>query len=272
MKLGINNDLGEKKPKLWAENLKKHGCKSAVFPVKYMESDEVIQSFVDAAKSNELVITEVGAWSNPISPDEEQRKEALIKCKGQLALADRIGACCCVNIAGAAGTKWDGAYKGNFSKETWDLTVKTIREIIDDVQPTNTYYTIEAMPWMYPMDPDQYVRLIEDVNRDRFAVHMDLCNWIISPEKYFLQDEFMDECFEKLGPFVKSCHLKDVSLLDGYTCMLKEVPCGEGGINLERYVALAEKYDPDMPMLLEHLTSNEAYIKSLSYVNARLVK
>ncbi|CAM4444877.1 sugar phosphate isomerase/epimerase [Paenibacillus tarimensis] len=48
------------------------------------------------------MISEVGAWSNPISPDEGARRKALDFCKQQLALAEEIGARCCVNIAGAA--------------------------------------------------------------------------------------------------------------------------------------------------------------------------
>jgi hypothetical protein len=47
------------------------------------------------------VIAEVGTWSNPISPNEKQRNAAIKKCRDQLALAERIGASCCVNIAGS---------------------------------------------------------------------------------------------------------------------------------------------------------------------------
>ena len=37
------------------------------------------------------MIAEIGAWSNPISPDERTRAAALELCKRRLALADRVG-------------------------------------------------------------------------------------------------------------------------------------------------------------------------------------
>ena len=52
------------------------------------------------------------------------------------------------------GERWDGDYKDNFTKETWKKTVKSIQTIIDEAAPKHTYYTIEPMPWMYPISPD----------------------------------------------------------------------------------------------------------------------
>ena len=67
--------------------------------------------------------------------------------------------------------------------------MQTIRQVIDAVNPKNTYFTIESMPWMYPTGPDEYLRLLEDVGRDRFAVHLDVFNWITTPQRYFFNEE-----------------------------------------------------------------------------------
>ncbi len=48
-----------------------------------------------------IIIAEVGAWSNPMSTDPEEARAALAKCQTQLALAEEIGARCCVNISGS---------------------------------------------------------------------------------------------------------------------------------------------------------------------------
>lgn len=269
MRLGVSKNLGYNEPNEWAAKMRKLGCGSVVFPLDYTSSKEQIQEYVKAAKENDLVIAEVGVWCNPLSVNEEERREAKQKCKGQLRLADEIGANCCVNVAGTKGEWWAGAYKENFSQDTWDETVSVIQEIIDEVQPKSTYYAIEPMPAMYPMNPDQYLELIRCVDRERFAVHMDVFNWISSPERYFFHETFMEECFEKLGPCIKSCHLKDVSLQKEATFQLKEVPCGQGGLSLETYAHLAEKCSPDMPMIIEHLKSSEEYIESMKYVTKR---
>ncbi|GHU70365.1 hypothetical protein AGMMS49992_02570 [Clostridia bacterium] len=240
-----------------------------VFPFDHTADEATIADFAAAARDAGLVIAEVGAWCNPISPDAAVREAALARCKAQLRLADQIGARCCVNIAGSGGSRWDGAYAGNYSQETWDATVQSIQNIIDDVRPTRTFYTLEPMPWMIPNDPDEYLRLLRAVDRERFAVHMDLCNWITSAKKLFFSGEFAEECFAKLGSYVRSCHLKDVAIGDEFTIRLIESRCGAGLVDLETYGRLASAADPDMPILLEHLPSDEVYIEDLRKVQAR---
>lgn len=235
MKLGLSSPLEHKTPEEWAENMQKIGCQAVNFPVDYTAPKEVIQAYEQAAKDQGLVIAEVGA-------------------------------CCCVNVSGSKGARWDGAYKENLTKETWKDMVRSIQNIIDEADPQNTFYTIEPMPWMYPMGPDEYVKLIEDVDRKHFAVHMDVFNWIISPERYFYHEEFMEECFEKLGKYIKSCHLKDVLLRQEFTLQLQETACGKGGINLKKYKELIDSVNPDMPVILEHLGSDQEYLDSLKFI------
>lgn len=269
MKLGLSSSLEHKTPGEWARKLKDLGCGCVNFPLDYSRGEALIQEYVEAARESGLVIAEVGAWCNPISPDKDVREAALIRCKEQLRLADRIGARCCVNVSGSRGERWDGPYKENLTEETWDLVVKSIQEIIDEVKPEHTYYTIEPMPWMVPMGPDEYLRLIKDVDREHFAVHMDVFNWITTLDRYFNNEDFMEECFVKLGPYIKSCHLKDVALKQEFTLQFSEAACGHGGLNLEKYACLAQTADPDMPMIIEHLVGDKAYVESLDYVKQR---
>jgi len=272
MRLGISSKEGCEDPVAWAKRLRKIGCGCVVFPVDYTQGEAMIEKYVKAIKEEDLVIAEVGVWKNVLALDEQEQKKAREYCRGQLRLADKIGANCCVNVAGAIGEFWAGAYKENFSKTTWKRTVASIQEVIDEVNPQNTYFTIEPMPYMIPMNPDQYLELIEDVNRDQFAVHMDIFNWITDPTKYFFHEEFMEECFDKLGPYIKSCHLKDTLLLKEPNCQIKEVKCGEGTINLEKYVQLANKYNVEMPMIIEHLKNDKEYLDNLAYVRTRFEK
>ena len=49
-----------------------------------------------------------------------------------------------------------------------------------------------------------------------------------------------------------------------------ECACGDGTLNLELYTRLANSEAPDMPMIIEHLTTDEAYVVSVQYVKDRL--
>lgn len=42
----------------------------------------------------------------------------------------------------------------------------------------------QPMPWMIPTGPDDYLRLTEEVDRERFAVHMDVINMINAVDRY----------------------------------------------------------------------------------------
>lgn len=272
MKLGISSPLTHNTPDEWAVRQKEIGCECVVFPRNCLDEQAEIDAYEQAAKNNGLQIAEVGIWRNAIAADENERKAALEYSIGQLKLADRLHARCCVNVAGATGSVWDGAYRENFSKTAWDHTVGMIREILDEVKPTHTYFTIEPMPWMIPSGPEEYLRLLEAVNRERFAVHMDIINMVNTPERYFFPERFLEQTFSLLGPYIRSCHMKDVLLLPEFTFQLRECACGAGTFPLEYYVELADRIDPKMPMLLEHLDTDEEYLHSFSYVRKRLSK
>ena len=126
------------------------------------------------------------------------------------------------------------------------------------------------MPWMIPSSPDDYLRLIEDVDRAEFGTHLDVVNMITTPRRYFYNDEFLEECFQKLHGTIVSCHLKDILLKQEYTFQLQECACGEGTLDIELYARLATDENPRMPMIIEHLDADEDYVASVHYVQERL--
>lgn len=266
MRLGINKTFHHENPREWAEKMHRLDCRSVIFPVDSSSGRELIEEYMEAAKSYDLQFAEVGIWKNQLSPDRQEQKRVIDFSIEQLKLADYVGAQCCVNVAGAIGPLWDGPYKENFSKDTWNQMIAVIQEIIDRACPQKTFFTIEPLPWMYPTGPDEYLQMMRDVNRKQFAVHMDLVNMINCPKRYFFNEEFTDQCFEKLGPYIKSCHLKDVLLDDKFTFRLYEKPCGEGGLNLNHYLEKIGQLSLDMPVLIEHLHTEEEFTDSLQYV------
>ena len=273
MRIGLSSALKHETPKEWALKMQELGCRSVVFPVDYTAPENVIADYVDAARSHDLVIAEVGIWKNVFAVDPKERKPARERAAGQLRLADEIGAECCVNVAGTyGGPLWDGGYKTNFSKECWDMTVEYTRDLIDEVRPARTKYCLESMPWMYPTSPDEYLQLLEEVDRSAFGVHLDVVNMINCPKRYFFSDEFLQECFDKMGKEICSCHLKDIRLKTEYTFQLEETYCGNGSLNIEKYASLINQYNRDMPLIIEHLKTDEEYISSLNYVKERLKK
>jgi sugar phosphate isomerase/epimerase len=256
-------------PDEWAQVIKRLGYRAAYCPISATQEDDIVKAYATIAKNADIIIAEVGAWSNPISPDKKVRNAALAKCREQLALADRIGARCCVNISGSRSQKhWAGPHPENLTKETFDLIVETTRAIIDDVKPTRTHFTLEAMPWAYPDSPDSYLRLIKAIDRNSFAVHLDPVNFVSSPQRYFRNADLLRECFKKLGPHIKSCHAKDIILQENiYTPHLDEVRPGLGRLDYGVFLKELSEF-PDTPLMLEHLPNAKEYRLAADYLRS----
>jgi sugar phosphate isomerase/epimerase len=253
-------------PERWIAALRRKGYTAAYCPVSNDAPDDKVQAFAKAAREAGIVIAEVGAWSNPIGPDQVKRRQAVEYCQKQLALAERIGARCCVNIAGSRGTQWDGPHPDNLTDATYDLIVETVRGIMDAVKPTRTYYTLETMPWAPPDSADSYVRLLKAIDRPRFAVHMDPVNLVNCPARFYDTGALIRECFAKLGAQVKSCHAKDIALTTRLTVHLDEVRPGLGGLDYAAYLKELNRLDPDTPLMLEHLPEDAVYDQAAAHV------
>lgn len=266
MKLGGPVLHGGDTPEAWGKALAQTGFAAVPCPVSSKTPPVVAKAYFEEALRQGVVIAEVGVWNNPISPDKATRREALAFAKEQLAFADAMGVACCVNITGAAGEKWDGPYPENYSADTYALVIDSIREIIDAVKPTRTFYSIEPMPWMVPDGPDEYLQLLRDVDRPRLGVHMDFVNMISSAKRYLFAGDFIDECFAKLGPHIKSIHGKDVLLEAPFTTLIREVAPGKGTLDYGRVLRAVNRLSPDMPFLLEHLGTAEEYASAYQYV------
>ncbi|HUX57491.1 MAG TPA: TIM barrel protein [Bacteroidales bacterium] len=252
-------------PAEWMKAVKSLGYSAAYCPVQPGASGELIKSFRAEAKKSNILIAEVGAWNNTLDPNDSARKDAVEKNIAALKLADEIGASCCVNISGARGEIWDGPYSGNYSKETFDMIVETVRYIIDQVKPVNSFYSLEPMPYMLPDSPDSYLELIRAVDRKQFAVHLDPVNMISSPQRYFNNAAFLKECFTKLGPYIKSIHAKDIIILPELTVHLEERRPGSGTLDYSVFLQEASKLR-DIPFMLEHLETQNDYKLAADYV------
>jgi sugar phosphate isomerase/epimerase len=246
-------------PDEWAKAVKRLGYRAAFVPVGETAGEDDIQAYASAAADADIVIAEVGAWSNPISPDEKIRREAIALCQRRLELAERIGAVCCVNITGSRGTQWDGPHPDNLTPATFDLVVESIREIIDAVKPRRAFYTLETMPWMFPDSPQAYAHLLRAIDRKQCAAHLDPVNLVCSPQRYYHNAELMRECFALFGEQIKSCHAKDISLSGRLTTHLDEVRIGLGGLDYRVFLQELNKLSPDVPLMLEHLANKEEY-------------
>lgn len=262
-------------PQEWEKLLKASRFRAVTAPFDCHTDKETIKEYCDIAKRCGAVIAEIGVWKNLLDPDAEAAQRNLDYAKGQLALAEEWNIPCCVNIAGTPSSiGWDAADKSNFTPEVYEKTVALIREIIDFVRPARAFYCIEPMPWMVPDGPDEYLQLIRDVDREQFAAHMDFVNMISCPRRALAPEAFIEECFQKLAPYIKSTHLKDTRMDPvRLTAVMEECSPGEGTLDFAEVLRIMDKYLPaDAPVLLEHMSTFEEYARAFEVVAAQAEK
>jgi len=130
-------------PVALAREHRRLGYSAAYCPEMATLSDSKLLNEIDRAFATEnVVIAEVGAWKNLLDPDPVKRRENLEYVTQRCALADAIGARCCVDIAGSYNpSTWYGPDPKNLSREFFDATVENCRHILDAVKPTRTLHS-----------------------------------------------------------------------------------------------------------------------------------
>ena len=254
-------------PALWEEKLAESRFRAITAPFTCETPREEAERLFRIAEKHGVAIAEVGVWRNPF--DRAEGAANLDYAVRQLQLADEFGIPCCVNIAGTESPAgWDAADPGNFSPAMYARLVRSIREIIDAAKPKTAFYCLEPMPWMLPDSPEACLQLMEDVDREQFAVHMDFVNMINCPRRFLDAEGFIEECFRLLGPYIKSTHLKD-SRMDPLrlTAVLEECSPGEGALDFVKVLRIINRYLPaDAPVLLEHMSTFEEYRQAYDYI------
>src|SRR5262245_42708122 len=239
------------------------GYTAAYCPKVDLKDAARIKAIAAAFAKRNLVIAEVGRWVNLLDADSEKRNANLKLVTEGLALAEEIGALGCVDIAGSFNpTVWYGPHPDNLSQRMFDAAVENARKIIDAVKPKRAKFSYEMMGWTLPDSPDSCLKLLKSVDRPAFAVHLDPCNLVNSPTRFYRNTELLNECFDKLGKWIVSCHAKDLTWDVEMNVHFREVRPGAGSMDYTTYLRRLAALPQRPPLMLEHLLNAEEYDKA----------
>ncbi|RME94945.1 MAG: sugar phosphate isomerase/epimerase [Verrucomicrobia bacterium] len=243
------------------------GYNAAYAPRVGIDNTDRIRAIREAFQREEVVIAEVGRWVNLLDPDPTKRRRNLAYVTEGLALADELGALCCVDIAGSFNPEvWYGPHPGNVSREFFDAAVENARRIIDAVKPRRARFCYEMMGWSLPDSPDSYRAMLEAVDRPAFGVHLDPCNLVNSPRRFYGHRELIRECFEKLGPWIVSCHAKDLTWDVEMNVHFREVRPGTGAIDYRPFLRGLAALPQRPPLMMEHLRTAGEYAAAARHI------
>ncbi|MEW5976898.1 MAG: sugar phosphate isomerase/epimerase [Acidobacteriota bacterium] len=254
-------------PEELAEAHLQQGYRAAYCPKAELNDKERIRSIASAFSKRGVVIAEVGRWVNLLDSDPARRAQNLKIVSDGLALAEDVGALGCVDIAGSFNpTVWYGPHPENLSQNFFDAAVENARKIIDAVKPRRAKFSYEMMGWSLPDSPDSCLEMLKAVDRAAFAVHLDPCNLVNSPRRFYRNADLVNECFDRLGPWIVSCHAKDLTWDVEMNIHFREVRPGAGSMDYRIYLRRLASLPHRPPLMLEHLPNSEEYDQARHYL------
>src|SRR5260221_2573732 len=175
MRLGADFSHHTLDPEAYAAKYREGGYRAATCPKVGIAEIEKIRALREAFARADVVIGEVAAWVNPLDPRPDKKARNLTVIAETLAVADELGAICCLTVAGSFDTTNALAphvapHPDNFTEPAFEAVVEWVRCGLDEVQPRRAKLTLEMSPWTILDVPGIYLRFLNAIDRPGFAV------------------------------------------------------------------------------------------------------
>lgn len=256
-------------PVLLARKHREKGFRAAYAPKVRLNETDRIREIRAAFAAEDIMLAEVGYWDNLIDTEPETRRRNRQCMLEALALAEELGARCAVDIFGSYchGNGNSQHAAANFSQAAFDEAVELARYFIDAVKPKTACFTYEIFPFNIVDSPEMIAKLIRAVDRKQFGVHLDLVNLINCPRAYWSSGGIMRACAKLFGKRIVAAHAKDIQMESpALSVILREVRPGMGNLNYAAYLGELARLPQEVPLMLEHLSSEEEYDLAGAYL------
>lgn len=194
---------------------------------------------------NSVAITVLGCYINPVDHDEERLKDSFAYFIENLKYAKFLNAGMVGLETGFVGKELNP--DENHTEEAYQKLLANMKILVSNAEKLGVMIGVEGVSVFVIDTPQKMKRLIDDLNSPNVLTIFDPVNYL-NEENYKNQDKIITDTFEMLGDRMGAIHVKDFVVEDG---KLKDVVPGEGILNFELIVSLAQKYKPHMPFLLE---------------------
>lgn len=223
-----------------------------------------------ALKQHDVVVFEVGGYTNMLDPDPATRQNNLKHLAMCIETADRIGCPMVGTISGSLDPKNSfNVHPENWTEKTWKVLVDGVKQVLRDTSGCKAALGMEAQVTTNIDGPKAHKRLMDDVGDKRCAVNLDPVN-MISLDNYYHTTELLNECFDLLGEQILGAHSKDTYIWpDKQTVHVQEVCSGRGVMDYETYLVRLSRMKWPRTLLPEHVPTDQlleakAYIERVA--------
>jgi len=192
-----------------------------------------------------------GYWQNLITPDDEQRREAVRTLQAALRLAGALGA---RGIdTGPGSLSPDGPWcphPGNWVFDARQQLVKSLRECAPVAEEEGVFLSVEGHQLVTLESAEVTRDVLEEVASPWVRSDFDSANWITLPTIYNTGPA-LNHMFDILGDWIVSAHAKDIWIENRLTLHLQDGCPGKGLMDFDTLFRRMEGLNPDYPVIVE---------------------
>ena len=221
---------------------------------------------VAACKRLDVIIYEVGGYTNLVTPEEGDRQKNLAGLAHCIEVAESVGCPMVGTVAGCRDPQYlINVHPDNWSPATWNLLKKSIRQVLSDTAGMKTVIGIEAQITTIIDTPRAHLRLMEELGNERVKVNLDPTN-MVALHNYYGTTDLIHECFDLLGENIMGCHAKDTYIIpDRQTVLVQEVCPGKGVLDYRAYLTRMSRLAWPRALEPEHI-ADEEYPEAKAYI------
>ncbi len=206
-----------------------------------------------ALDKNDISISVLGCYINPVNPDLEARAKEIARFKEHIKYAKFLGADMIGTETGSVSP--DGLYcPYNHSEENYQDFLSVARELVDYAKEMGVCVGIEAVIFFTIHSPETMKRMLDDLDSPNVFVIFDPMNYL-DGSNYKNQREIFKKAFDLYGDRIAVVHCKDFVVGDDGN--LKYVLPTEGLMDYEYLAELINEHKPHIPLLLEEVKEND---------------
>ena len=269
-KLGIRaHDVGKYHANELAAKIDDLGFDGVQLVIKKALLDDAPFDHLDVIK-NAFVkpyIMMLGAYFNPVHPDEKEVKDGIQYFKKHLEIASHLGTSHVGSETGSyQGSPWT-LHPKNHTDEAMDRVVEVFRELADEAKKHNVFVAIEGAYQHVAYSPKRLKDIIDRIHSPHVKVIVDLFNYLHLGNV----DERMtilDEAIDLFGDQIVIFHLKDFVIQDN---RLVQVGLGQGLMDYPRIIKLIKEKTPDAYLIFEGVTGDDI-VSSYQLIQSLLIK
>lgn len=221
-------------------------------------TDERCRAIAQDYRSSGIAIHSIGVYTNLIHPEESERKANLAYFEAMMKIGKAMGVSRFITEAGHFHDNKKPAppVEHHFQESIWYQMVATGKELATIADRYDATVLFEPFFRGFLASAKRMRLFLEAIGSPRVRALLDPAN--------LLEMNDLEEMFQQLHTWIDCIHAKDRKLhVD------RGVPAGQGDLDYLKFVTLAAKYTPNVPLVLEYVGA-DTYLQALAHLRAAL--